>query len=105
MHVAKRWGKMRCYFCTTHRQRGAGACGNAIGAPLDGPDGLHADLADRLERDLLAPDVVEAALVRAQALWANGDDAAAARERLERERGRLEAEIAVLVAGAMAYSA
>jgi DNA invertase Pin-like site-specific DNA recombinase len=93
MHVAKRWGKTLCYFCTTHRQRGAAACGNVLGAPLDGPGGLHADLADRLERDLLAADVVEAALARAQAIWTNGDDAAAERERLEREAARLEAEI------------
>jgi site-specific DNA recombinase len=90
MHVARYWGKALCYFCTTHRQRGATVCGNALGARLDE---LHADLADRLERDLLAPDVVEAALARAQEIWTNGDDAAAERDRLEHEAARLEGEI------------
>jgi hypothetical protein len=37
--------------------------------------------------------VVEAALTRAQALWSNGDEAEAERERLEREAARLEAKI------------
>jgi hypothetical protein len=90
MHVARRYAATACYLCTAHRSRGATACDNGLGAPLDR---LHAALADRLERDLLAPDVIEAARARAQEIWANGDDAAAERDRLEREAARLEAEI------------
>ncbi len=33
MHVAKRWGKTSCYFCTWHRQKGAAVCDNFLGSP------------------------------------------------------------------------
>src|SRR5262245_38245787 len=107
MHVAKRGHRAPCYLCTRHRTRGVTGCANALGEPIDG---LHADVADRLEHKLLAPVVVEAALLRDQELWTHGDDGTAERERLEREAAWLEAELArsaeaVFAGGRVARSA
>ncbi len=51
------------------------------------------DLADRLERDLLARDVVEEIVETAIALWNSDDAADDERDRLDQEASRLQAEI------------
>src|SRR5439155_2096546 len=81
MHVAQ-----RRYLCTAHRQRGATACGNRLGAPLDA---LHADVVETIRRDVLAPDLVRDVLARALDLWASDGDEGA-RAQLGREAARLE---------------
>jgi site-specific DNA recombinase len=87
MHVG-RWAHQPAYLCTAHRQRGATACGNALGAPLDE---LHEDVVGAIGRDVLAPDLVRDVLAQALELW-NDDDGP--RPRLEHEAARLETEIA-----------
>jgi hypothetical protein len=94
----KATGKDRAYFygCTSFHLRGSSVCSNGLELPMEVADRA---VLDAFERDILRPDVVEAAVTRAMnRLLPSATAAKAASMRLQAELQGLEAELSRLTA-------
>ena len=86
----KRYRK-HSYACGGNRHRGAAICPNNLRVPLDVAD---RGILDTIERDLLTPEILDAALEEALAgLLPTSERAEQRRETLVAEQSRLEAEL------------
>ena len=89
------------YACSYNRFRGTAVCSNGLWAPMEAAD---REILDALERDLLRPEIVEAAFAEAlEALRPSRDASEQRRATLEAEQRRLDGELGrlteALVAG------
>ncbi len=91
-------GRRRAYFvyqCLTHVQRGRAVCANSTAMPMEAAD---REVLDTVESTLLRADVVAAAIEDAASrLQPDLAQQATERPRLQKELGRVEAEIGNLV--------
>lgn len=98
---SRQHGKRRAFFyaCTAHHKRGKAVCANSMDAPMFGVKGADTEVLTAIERDILRPEVITAALRKALAKLRPSADAAQARHAdLDRRLTALTREIDNLTA-------